>query len=88
MSKATDVLDDLAKSERRRSRRYFFIGAAIVITILLGGFLGTAGETKQVEGTVRSLYGRPHDLGENLYLLVTLDDGRDVKVFLHQKLLS
>jgi hypothetical protein len=86
MTHATDQLDELNKSERRRSRRYFFIGVALVAAILLVHFMGSAGQMKQVEGITKGLYGRPDDrMGETMYLLVVLDDGRDVKVFLPSK---
>lgn len=85
MRNATEILDEFEKYEKRRNRRLALVGVAIVSATLLVLFLLSVGETKQVRGTATGLYGKPDDTGERMYLLVTLEDGENVKVYLPTK---
>ena len=85
MKHATEILDELEKSEGRRNCRFLMIGIAIVATTLVALFLLSVGEIRQVKGTVTGLYGKPDDTGETIYLLVTLENGNSVKVSLPAK---
>jgi hypothetical protein len=85
MNESMKALDNLSRKERALNRRSILIGIVFVAAILLAGFLSSIGETIQVQGTTKGLYGKPDDLGERMFLIVTLDNGNDVKVSLPNK---
>jgi hypothetical protein len=82
MSQATKVLDDFYKKERRRNIVSALVCLVLFAVLLIVGFLFTTGEIKQVQGTTTGLFGQPGDTGETIYLLVDLDEGDKVKVWL------
>ena len=85
MSQATKALDDFSRKERARNIRSALICLVLIVVILFAGFLFSVGDLEQVQGTTKGLYGHPGDQGESMFLLVRLDDGKDVKVALPDK---
>lgn len=69
-----------------KKRRAFVITAiassVIAIPILCFMLLPNLGSTSQTTGVVKRVIGLPTDEGQNLYLLVELDNGDEVRSFI------
>ena len=85
MGQATKILDDLERNERRRNSWALIIVIIAISAIVLAGFLFSIGETTQLQGVTKGIYGMAGDHGENSYLLVKLDEGPNIMALLPPK---
>jgi len=81
MTKSYQKIDQFVKNERLKSFRYWIL---ILVLCLLALFFAipNTGKIEGVSGTTVRLIGEPTYGASELYLLVKLDSGKEVKVFI------
>ena len=82
MNGLNDKIDIYLKEKRRRTMLITIVCVLIAAPLLSIFFVPNMGATSQTTGTVTSLIGLPTDEGHNLYLLVRLKNGQNVRSFI------
>ncbi|MFW5450745.1 MAG: hypothetical protein ACKE9I_04015 [Methylophagaceae bacterium] len=82
MNGLNDKIDNYLKKKRCNTTIYTIVCVLIAIPIFSVFFLPNMGATSQTTGTVTRLIGFPTDEGHNLYLLVRLKNGHNVRSFI------
>lgn len=82
MPQKNKKIDKYFKSQKRKANIVAVFAVVPLLAFLLWFAMPPMGEVSELRGTVKNLTGVPTDMGDKLYMMVALENGDEVRVFI------